>query len=255
MGWRGIFDSLLPGAVSAAGATGVLLLILFLFHKFFPRIYSGIREWGGRRIRSVRIGSYELLQATRLVGGLVALARWIRVIATVVILYVWLLFVLSVFPRTRGISESIIGYILDPLRIIGAAFLAALPDLFFLAVIGFVTRYVIRLARLIFVEVGRGRIVFPGFYADWAIPTFKIVRFVILAFALIVAFPYIPGSRSEAFKGVSIFLGILFSLGSTSAIANVMAGLSLTCMRAFHVGDRGCGSGTPWATSSPNRSW
>jgi len=91
---------------------------------------------------------------------------------------------------------------------------------------------------LLFDEVEKGRVVLPGFYADWAGPTYKIVRFFILAFALTVAFPFIPGSKSEAFKGVSIFLGVLFSLGSTSTISNAMAGLSITYMRAFKVGDR-----------------
>ncbi len=232
------YRSLLLGVIYAVVATGVLVLLLLLFRNIFPRIYAGLREWGGTRIRSVRIGSYELLQATRLVATLVALARWIRILATVVLLYLWLLFVLSRFPWTRGISETVIGFILDPLRTIAAAVLASLPDLFFLAVVGVITRYAIKLARLVFGEVEKGRIVLPGFYADWAIPTFKIARFIILAFALVVAFPYIPGSDSEAFKGVSIFLGILFSLGSTSAIANVVAGLSITYMRAFKVGDR-----------------
>jgi small-conductance mechanosensitive channel len=172
------------------------------------------------------------------VGTLVALTRWFRILATVVLLYVWLLYVFSRFPWTRGISAAVVGYILDPLRAVGAATLAALPDLFYLAVIALITRYVIKFARFLFIEVERGRIVLRGFYADWAIPTFKIVRFIILAFAVILAFPHIPGSRSEAFRGVSIFLGVLFSLGSTSAIANIVAGLSITYMRAFKVGDR-----------------
>ena len=149
-----------------------------------------------------------------------------------------MLYVLSLFPWTRGIAEAIIGYILDPLRQFGAAIVASLPDLFLIAVVVFITRYFIKLARFFFDEVEKGRVVLPGFFADWAMPTYKIVRFFILAFALTVAFPYIPGSKSEAFKGVSIFLGVLFSLGSTSAISNVMAGLSITYMRAFKVGDR-----------------
>jgi small-conductance mechanosensitive channel len=149
-----------------------------------------------------------------------------------------MLYVLSLFPWTRGIAEAILGYILDPLRGFAAAVVAFLPDLFFLIVIAFITRYVIKLARFFFHEVERGRVVLSGFYADWADPTFKIVRFFILAFALTVAFPYIPGSKSEAFKGVSIFLGVLFSHGSYTTISNLMAGLSINYIRAFKVGDR-----------------
>jgi len=232
------FRSLLTGAIFAVVATGTLVLVLSLFHIFFPRIYAGLREWSGTRIRSLRLGSYEVLHASRLIGALIALARWFRILTTVLLLYIWLLYVLSLFPWTRGISAAVIGYILNPLKGFGAAVRGYLPDLFALAVIVVITHYVIRLARFFFDEIEKGRIVLRGFYADWAVPTFKITRFFIIAFALTFAFPFIPGSKSDAFKGVSIFLGVLFSLGSTSTIANVMAGLSITYMRAFKVGDR-----------------
>jgi small-conductance mechanosensitive channel len=232
------FRTLLLASIHAVVATGVLVLALFLYHLLFPRLYAWIRGWGESWIRSVRVGSYELLQASRVVGTLVALVRWFRILTTALLVYIWLLFLLSRFPWTRGISEAILGYILDPLRAFGAAILAALPDLFVLAIIVFITRYVNKFTRFFFDEVEKGRIVLAGFYPDWAIPTFKIVRFFILAFALTIAFPFIPGSKSEAFKGVSIFLGVLFSLGSTSTISNVMGGLTLTYMRAFKVGDR-----------------
>jgi small-conductance mechanosensitive channel len=91
---------------------------------------------------------------------------------------------------------------------------------------------------LFFDGIGRGRIHFEGFDADWALPTYKIVRMAVIGFALVVAYPYIPGSDSEAFKGVSLFAGIVFSLGSTSIIANMIAGYSLTYRRAFKLGDR-----------------
>ena len=232
------FRSLLFGAIYAVVATAILLSILLLYRYLFPKIYARIRAWGGTRIRSVHIGSFELVQEVRIVGTLIILARWFRILTTVVLVYSWLLYALSLFPWTRRIATAIIGYILNPLRAFGAAILTALPDLFVIAVVVFITRYVIKLVRFFFDEVEKGRVVLPGFFADWAVPTYKIVRFFILAFALTVAFPFIPGSKSEAFKGVSIFLGVLFSLGSTSAISNVMAGLTITYMRAFKVGDR-----------------
>jgi small-conductance mechanosensitive channel len=232
------FRSLLLGAIYAVVATGVLVLLLLLYHYLFPKLYARIRDWSGSKIRSVHIGSLELLHAAQIVRLLLAMARWFRILTTAVFVYAWLLYVLSLFPWTRGITGAVIGYILDPLRAFGAAALSYLPNLFVLAVIAFITRYVIKLARIFFGGVEKGQIVLPGFYVDWASPTYKIVRFFILAFAFTVAFPYIPGSRSEAFKGVSIFLGILFSLGSTSAVSNVMGGLSITYMRAYKVGDR-----------------
>ena len=232
------FRSLLFGAIYAIVATAVLLAILFGYRYLFSRLYPRLRALRETRIRSVQIQSFEILHADRIVWLLVALARWFRILTTAVFVYAYLLFVLTLFPWTRGIAEAILGYILDPLRHFGAAIVASLPDLFVIAVVVFITRYFIKLARFFFDEVEKGRVVLPGFYTDWAGPTYKIVRFFILAFALTVAFPFIPGSKSEAFKGVSIFLGVLFSLGSTSTISNVMAGLSITYMRAFKVGDR-----------------
>jgi small-conductance mechanosensitive channel len=232
------FRSLLFGAFYAVLATAVLLGILFLFQYLFPRIYAKIRAWSGTRIRSIQFQSLELLNAERIVSLFIGLVRWFRILTTALFVYSYLLFVLSLFPWTQGIAAAIIGYILDPLRRFAAAVVDFLPDLFFLIVIAFITRYVVKIARFFFNEVEKGRVVLPGFYVDWAGPTFKIVRFFIIAFAVTVAFPFIPGSKSEAFKGVSIFLGVLFSLGSTSTISNVMAGLSITYMRAFKIGDR-----------------
>jgi len=232
------FRSLLFDALYALLATAVLLGILLLYRKLFAGIYSKIQAWRGTRIRTIQFQSLEILNAERIVSLFIGMARWFRILTTALLVYIWMLYVLSLFPWTRGIATAIVGYILDPLRGFAAAVLAFLPDLFFLIVIAFITRYAVKLTRFFFNEVEKGRIVLPGFFADWAGPTYKIVRFFILAFALTVAFPFIPGSKSEAFKGVSIFLGVLFSLGSTSTIANVMAGLSITYMRAFKVGDR-----------------
>ena len=108
----------------------------------------------------------------------------------------------------------------------------------FLVILALVVRVCLRLIRLFFDAVAQGSVAFESFEADWAWPTYKIVRFCVLTLALIVAYPYIPGSDSAAFKGVSLLLGVIVSLGSSSAIANIIAGLMLTYRRAFKVGDR-----------------
>jgi len=120
----------------------------------------------------------------------------------------------------------------------GSAFVAYLPKLFFLIILIIVARFILKLIRVFFDSIAEGRVQFANFEQEWAWPTYRIVRFVFLAFALVVAYPYIPGSDSDAFKGVSLFLGILFSLGSSSVLANVIAGYSMTYRRAFKVGDR-----------------
>jgi small-conductance mechanosensitive channel len=87
-------------------------------------------------------------------------------------------------------------------------------------------------------QITRGKLVIPGFYADWAEPTFNILRFLLWAFTLAIVYPYLPFSDSRIFKGVSVFVGVIFSLGSSSAIGNLVAGLVITYMRPFKIGDR-----------------
>jgi len=105
-------------------------------------------------------------------------------------------------------------------------------------VIFFFMRYFIRLVKYIFSEIDRGNLEINGFDKEFAMPTFSIVRFLLQVFLLILIFPYLPGSDSNIFQGVSVFIGILFSLGSSSAIANIVAGLVITYMKPFRVGDR-----------------
>jgi small-conductance mechanosensitive channel len=87
-------------------------------------------------------------------------------------------------------------------------------------------------------EIETGKLNVAGFHADWALPTFSIIRFLMYAFMFILIFPYLPGSNSPIFQGVSVFLGLLVSLGSSSAISNIVAGLVITYMRPFKIGDR-----------------
>jgi small-conductance mechanosensitive channel len=90
---------------------------------------------------------------------------------------------------------------------------------------------------MIFGEIGKGNLAFPGFYAEWAEPTSRLIRMLVLVLVVIIIFPYLPGSKSPAFQGISIFVGVLLSLGSSSAVANAIAGIILTYMRSFAVGD------------------
>ena len=113
-----------------------------------------------------------------------------------------------------------------------------LPNLFSILVIYFVMKYFIRFVKYIFHEIEADKLKLAGFHADWAMPTYSIVRILLYAFMFVLIFPYLPGSDSNIFKGVSVFIGILFSLGSSSAIANMVAGLVITYMRPFKIGDR-----------------
>jgi small-conductance mechanosensitive channel len=117
-------------------------------------------------------------------------------------------------------------------------FIASLPDVIAIAIIIVVTNYVIKLIHMFFNGIVRGAITFQGFHREWATPTYKIVRFFVLVLAAVAIFPYIPGSHSEAFRGISVFLGVLVSLGAAGSFSNIVAGVVLTYMRPFSVGDR-----------------
>jgi small-conductance mechanosensitive channel len=112
-----------------------------------------------------------------------------------------------------------------------------IPNLILILIICLVTSYLLKVNHYLFNEVREGNLTVRGFYPDWAEPTAKLVKVFIIAAAAIVVFPYLPGSDSPAFKGISVFLGVLLSLGSTSAVAHGVAGTILTYMRAFQVGD------------------
>jgi small-conductance mechanosensitive channel len=174
-------------------------------------------------------------QELKLLSVVLRLIRWFLV---AVLLYLVLPIVFSIFPFTRGWASMLFNLVWTPLKGVFISIWDFLPNLFSILVIYFVMKYVIRLVKYIFSEIESGRLKISGFHQDWAKPTFGIVRFLLYAFMFILIFPYLPGSSSNIFKGVSVFIGVLLSLGSSSAIANMVAGLVITYMRPFQIGDR-----------------
>lgn len=146
--------------------------------------------------------------------------------------------ILKLFPGTQQLSELVFGHIMIPLSKGSSAIINFLPNLFIIGIVIAISNYVMDFSRFFFREIEDGNIRFNGFYPEFAMPTYKIVRFLITIFSIIIIFPYLPGSQSPAFKGISVFLGILFSLGSSSAVSNIIAGIMITYMRPFKVGDR-----------------
>ena len=230
--------SLILGGVYALIATAILILLFRLLRFFFPKLYHKIDSWRGTLIPSLRIQRFELLPANRIADFAIGIAKLVRFAIVLVALYFYASVVLGFFPWTRGYARILVGYVLSPLRLVGEAVVDYLPNVFFIAVIVVIAIYVTKFIRIIFTEIGKQTITFPSFYPEWAEPTYKIVRFLVITLTVIVIFPYLPGSKSPAFQGISIFLGVLFSLGSTSAVANVVAGVILTYMRPFKLGDR-----------------
>ncbi len=154
------------------------------------------------------------------------------------LLLTYLPFMFSFFPWTEDVVTLFYGYISKPIKFVFFGFIDFLPNLIFITVIIFVTRYVIRVQQDIVEDIEAERFIIQGFPKDWAATTQKIISLLIWAFALVLIYPHLPGSTSPAFKGVSIFIGALISFGSTTAVANIVAGIVITYMRPYQIGDR-----------------
>jgi small-conductance mechanosensitive channel len=229
---------LLWNAGYALGATLILLAVIWLLAHGFRRLRAVTRLKAGEHVRSVKLGAFEVVRAEHVRGavqGAIKLLFWFVLLWAV---YLYLEFVLPLFPWTRPLGERLLQLVIDPLTTLGLSFVEALPNLAFLAVLFFVVRYVLKLGRMFFLAIEHGSLHFEGFDPEWSVPTYKMLRIFIVAFAVVIAYPYIPGSDSAAFKGVSVLLGVIFSLGSSSVIGNIIAGYTMTYRRAFRVGDR-----------------
>ena len=226
------------GALLALGSTllaaAAAVVLLWLTRRLRRRVERVMRA----RVQTVGIQSFEILRAERLRAVVEGLLRALTVAGLAAIVLLWLVYVLRQFPLTRGFAETLLDSVLAPLTALALDFLGALPNLLFLVILYYAIRGGLRLIRAFFVAVERGGVELSGFEPEWAMPTYKLVRLAIAALGLVVAYPYIPGSDSAAFKGVSLFAGVVFSLGSSSAIANIVAGYMMTYRRAFRIGDR-----------------
>lgn len=225
--------------------TGYALLITLLAAALLYGVVL-LRRWGverlGRRFiggqGELKIQSVQLVQSRQLWLAVRALVNFGTTLTMLVIAYLHLSSVLRLYPWTHQLADDLFLLFLHPLQVMGQAVLGAVPDLAFVLVLVLIARYVLRALQLLFEGIEAGSVHFDGFDAEWAQPTYKIVRILVVAFTVVVAYPYIPGSDSQAFKGVSLFLGVIFSLGSSSVISNVIAGYTMTYRRAFRLGDR-----------------
>lgn len=218
-------------------ATAVMLLALVVLSRVYRWIRGKVRqkiESSSEKFADRPKARLVVVSVGPPILGLFAISRWIIVL---LLLDAYLALVLGFFPATRVASQSLSGWFSSHLSAMSEQIVDYLPNLFIVIVIVLATYYVVKLSGFFFGQLSAGQIQIEGFYSDWAGPTSKLVRGLILVLAAIIVFPYLPGSKSPAFQGVSIFLGILLSLGSSSAVANAVAGTILTYMRSFQVGD------------------
>ena len=223
---------------------GFAVVGIFLFFFILKKIFKRLQAKLDKLDRNVLFKNKEVAKLFKFITPrrekhiLKFATRTLRIAIGIFFLIIYLPFVFSFIPETKEIADTVFEYVMQPVQFLIGGFLDFLPGFFFILVIIFITKYLLKFLKYLTGELEREAVRLDGFHADWAKPTFNLVRIVIIAFAAIICFPYIPGSGSDAFKGVSLFFGVLFSLGSTAAISNIVAGVVITYMRPFKVGDR-----------------
>ncbi|MCW1952862.1 MAG: mechanosensitive ion channel family protein [Flavobacteriia bacterium] len=224
------------------GLALLVILITYFILKYIVKLFRWtalkIYAQENKRIKGIKIRDYTLFDASRQVGVLINLnsvLKWLVMLSTV---YIALPILFGIFPWTKNMAQTLFGYILDPLKDIGIGLWNFLPNLITIVVIVIVFRYVLKGLYFLKSEIQLENLKIPGFYPDWAAPTYQIVKVLVFAFMVVVIFPYLPGSDSPVFQGVSVFLGFLFTFGSAGSLSNIIAGLVLTYMRLFKMGDR-----------------
>ena len=223
---------------SAALVIFILVLLLIYTNKLFTWTGNKIVRQDGLMISDIKIKNYTLFDSNKIVSIIATLNKLVKVFIFLLLIYISLPIIFGFFPWTQDFAQTLFGYILNPLKRMLSGIWNYLPSLFTILVIFVVFKYIVKFVGFLKTEIEDGNLKLNGFYPDWARPTFQIVRVVLYAFMFVLIFPFLPGSDSPVFQGVSVFLGFLFTFGSAGSLSNIMAGIVLTYMRLFRIGDR-----------------
>ena len=222
------------------GELTLLILAIATFFYLLNLLFRKIQQLLLRHSffeKGIKIKNYQILNKENMNYILTKVLFLLKLIVFFIVIFVSIPVELKLFPSTQLWAERLLKLILDPLSQIGTAIVDYLPNLIIIGIIILIGRMVLKLMRYFLYEIERGALKIKGFYKKFAKPTYNILRILFICFIFIVIFPYLPGSGSSAFQGVSIFLGLLISLGSSSTISNGMAGIFITYMRAFREND------------------
>ena len=211
-----------------------LKLIAFLNKRSIRFIESKKDKW----LKSLTYNNYTFITPEQELNVILFILKILKWFLILLVVYIFFPLIFSVFEFTQGWSNYLFDLIFSSFGQIFTGIWHYFPNIIKIAAIIIVMRYFVKAVRYIFAEIEDEKLQISGFHPDWAMPTFTIVRFLLYAFMFVLIFPLLPGSDSTIFKGVSVFLGVLLSLGSSSAIANMVAGLVITYMRPFKIGDR-----------------
>lgn len=228
---------LIRNGIYALIASMALIAICCAVIQISGKLFPATGRMLASRLPGFQMGNVEVISSKAISVFLIQILKLIRLLVLLIFVLAYAAFILRLFPWTRAVGDSVAGYVFQSAELVLTAIGNYLPNLFVIAIIFSLVYYSLRAIKPFFKAIERGNLVIPGFYADWASPTYNIVMALVIALAAILAFPYMPGFNSPAFQGVTVFLGLLLSLGSTSVITNVLGGIILIYTRAFRVGD------------------
>lgn len=248
--WKSALDSAIQSGKARYGVKSMvlavleaLLALLILFavvkvtNKVYARLAAALDAGPSENSRFRVLRNLDLYQSGALNRVLRTALRWARVLFWILLVIVIIPVLFSFFPQTQAVAQSVLDYVRQPLVAVWDGVTGYMPDLIFVAVIIFLLWALTRVVNLVFREIEKGTLRISGFDPEWARFTARIVNFLVIAGGGVIVYPYLPASDSAAFKGITVFLGLIFSLSSTSAVSNIVAGIILTYTGGFRVGD------------------
>jgi len=214
------------------------IFLIWLTFYFAKQLRCKVEDFGSRKFKALKLKNITLLEPKHMIQVLFFLINVVRLIVLVMELVIIVPVIFSLFEATKNLASVLFGYILTPLKNFGLGFIKYIPNLITIIIILMITRYILRALKFFATQIELKKLVIPGFYPEWASPTFNILRVLVFAFTIAFIYPNLPNSESDIFKGVSVLVGVLFSLGSSTVIGNLISGIVMTYMRPFQQGDR-----------------
>ena len=231
------FWTLVKRAAVFVAVLFVQYLIVRLINYLFRKLRRQVIRFRQQKMKPIVVRDYELLNTKRLCRMLLVICNFLRYVVLLLLFIFTVPILFSIFPQTENLAYQILDYIVNPIKMVVKAIIDYIPNLFIIAIIWYCVRYIIKGLGYIANEIATEKLKISGFYPDWAEPTFNIIRFLLYAFMIAMIYPYLPGSESGVFQGISVFVGLIVSLGSSTVIANFIAGFVITYMRPFKIGD------------------
>lgn len=228
--------------VKRAGLFILVLVVQYLLFRLTNYLFRKLRRkviWlKQNRLKPITIREYEFLDTHRQGRVLIFFSNVLRYIVLLIQLTFSVPILFAIFPQTENLAMKILSYIMEPVKMVVLSVVEYIPKLFIILVIYYCIKYIIKGLQYTANEIESEKLKLTGFYPDWAQPSFNIIRFLLYAFMIAMIYPYLPGASSGVFQGISVFVGLIISLGSSTVIGNIIAGLVITYMRPFKLGDR-----------------